>query len=621
MQGLILAAGMGKRLGKHTQEQTKCMIKVNGKTLIERMLDALLSIKITNVIMVVGYYGEKLQNFLGSDYKGIKITYVINENYDTTNNIYSLWLASQYLVSDDTLILESDLIFEERILKNIIDNPNKNLAVVAKYEPWMDGTVTLVDENDKILNFISKKYFDWSQTENYFKTVNIYKFSKEFSTNCYMPFLDAYVKTMGKNEYYEQVLKVLTYLENIDLKAHKLTHEKWYEIDDVQDLDIAEVLFADQQNELEYFQKRFGGYWRFQKLKDFCYLVNPYFPNERFLNELKASFEMLISQYPSGLNVQNLLAAKMFGCDPSEILVGNGASELIKGLVQNLSGTIGIIFPTFNEYPERIGLNRIKKFIPQNKDFTYTINEIKEFSQDIKALVLINPDNPSGNLIPKNDVLELLGYLQTKGIVLVLDESFIDFAGKDNSYTLINSDLMQQYQNLVVIKSISKSYGVPGLRLGVLASGDSGLIANVRRELSIWNINSLGEYFLQIFGKYKNDYEKACHLIALERNRFFTALNTISFLRVIPSYANYFLCEVSSKITSTELAKILLSKYHILIKDCNGKVGFADGNYIRIAVRDFDDNNYLVQCLTELDFAMPHPSKGFQAKASGIESA
>jgi histidinol-phosphate/aromatic aminotransferase/cobyric acid decarboxylase-like protein/GTP:adenosylcobinamide-phosphate guanylyltransferase len=601
MQGLILAAGMGNRLGKYTQDQTKCMIQVSGKTLIEHALDSLSEAGASRVVIVTGFAGDKLREYIGPFYKDLPILYVNNDVYNRTNNIYSLWLAGEYLTEDDTILMESDIIFDTKILLDLVKDPEPNVVVVAKYESWMDGTVTILDEEDRIVSFIPKRNFNWDRVEKYYKTVNIYKFSREFSRDCYMPFLNAYIKAVGENEYYEQVLRVVTYVDNINLKAHKLSGEKWYEIDDIQDLDIAGVLFAEDNVKLQLYQKRFGGYWRFPKLRDFCYLVNPFFPTAQMLEEIKSNINVLITNYPSGQNIQNLLAAKMFGCDPSEILVGNGAAELIKGLVNCLDGEIGVVFPTFNEYPERAGCHRVKKFLPGNEDFSYTTSELKEFSSGVGALLLINPDNPSGHFIGREDVMDLLDYLGDRGIYLILDESFVDFAGADFRFSLINSKLLREYENLVVVKSISKSYGVPGFRLGVLAGGDQRLLSAVRKELSIWNINSIGEYFLQIINKYKADYEKACRRICDERDEFFGELSKIEYLRVIPSKANYFLCEVTSRYTASDLAGTLLKEYSIFIKDCSGKIGFAGDNYVRIAVKAHNDNSFLIEKLAALE--------------------
>ena len=242
MQAVILAAGMGKRLGELTKNNTKCMIKVNGITLIERVLTQLSSLPLTRIIIVIGYKGEELRAFLGNTYNGLAIEYIENKIYDKTNNIYSLSLAKEELQKDDTLLIESDLIFEDSLFRLILDNPYPNLALVDKYETWMDGTMVRLDDENNIVNFIPKKAFKYSDAEQYYKTTNVYKFSKEFLTTHYVPFLEAYTKALGNNEYYEQVLRVITLLDNCDLKALPLTGQKWYEIDDVQDLDIAESL-------------------------------------------------------------------------------------------------------------------------------------------------------------------------------------------------------------------------------------------------------------------------------------------------------------------------------------------------------------------------------------------
>ncbi|MCP4283458.1 MAG: aminotransferase class I/II-fold pyridoxal phosphate-dependent enzyme [Gammaproteobacteria bacterium] len=600
MQAIILAAGMGRRLGKVTADNTKCMVKIHDLTLIERMLDILAKTEVSRVILVVGYKSKNVKNLVGRKYKGMQIHYVTNEVYDKTNNIYSLFLAKKYLLEDDTILIESDLIFEEKIIFDLIENPHPNLAIVAKYDAWMDGTVVTLDDDDNIVQFIPKKDFDYSQVETYYKTVNIYKLSCKFSSNSYVPFLKAYQQALGKNEYYEQVLRVITLLETQDLKVHRLSTEKWYEIDDQKDLNNASTLFAPEGKRLGLYQKRFGGYWRFPFLKDFCYLVNPYFPPRRMLDEMRYHYRSLLTEYPSGLSIQNLMASEMFACDAGEIIVGNGATELINALFDFVTGNVGVIFPTFNEYPERIGNDNLVQFIPDNADYSYNLQDLKQFSKQVNTLLLINPDNPSGHYLSTENVHLLASHLNKKKKRLILDESFVDFTTDGAQNSLISSDVLQRHPNLIVIKSISKSYGVPGLRLGVIATSDTNLIASIRERISIWNINSFGEFFLQIFGKYQSDYNLASVQIAEERNRFFLQLKKIKFLRVIPSQSNYFLCELMHKYTATELTTLLLEEYEVLIKDCTGKTGFEGRNYVRIAVRDKEDNDFLLKQLKAL---------------------
>ena len=567
MQALILAAGMGNRLGKYTKDNTKCMLEINNKTLIEQAIRIIKAVGINKLILVVGYKRENLIDYLENNQFGVEIEYVVNEDYDTTNNIYSLFLAKEKLLSDDTLLIESDLIFEESVLSGLVKDDRPNLAVVDKFQSWMDGTVVSLDESDNITDFIPKASFDFEHIDHYFKTVNIYKFSKEFSKNVYLPFLEAYSSALGKNEYYEQVLRVIGLLEDKGVQAYRLNGEKWYEIDDLQDKDNAEVVFAPTVNaKLELLQKRFGGYWRYHDLIDFCYLVNPYFPSKQMESEMKAYFHTLLREYPSGLAVQNLLASKMFGINDEYVVVGNGASELINVLPDSLTGTVGITFPSFNEYAEAFGESRVVSFIPDNDSFNYSIADLERLSDECDNVLLINPDNPSGHFITKNDVLILLKKLKLKNKILILDESFVDFAENGEEETLISDDILEEFNNLIVIKSISKSYGVPGARLGVIVTSNLDVLNTVREKISIWNINSFGEHFLQIIGKYKKDYIHACMEIRDERKRFFNEISKIDYLTVYRSEANYFLCKVLQNKTAKELTEKLI-EMNIFIKD------------------------------------------------------
>ncbi len=602
MQAIILAAGMGKRLKELTNDNTKCMVKVNGVTMIERMLRQLDELELSSIVIVVGYKRKELIDYISTLNVKTPVVYVNNEIYDKTNNIYSLYLARNYLLKEDTLLLESDLIFEDEVLHRIVKDPYSSLALVAKYESWMDGTVVTIDEDNNIRSFLGKKQFKFEDIKNYYKTVNIYKFSREFSNSHYVPFLEAYSKALGNNEYYEQVLKVITLLEKPEIKASVLESEQWYEIDDIQDLDIAESIFTTSvDDKLKRFQNRYGGYWRYPNLIDFCYLVNPFYPSQKLLDEIKANFERLITEYPSGMGVNSLLVAKYFGLKQDHIVVGNGAAELIKSLVENFEGKVGLVLPTFEEYPNRYSKDDTIIFTLQNDNFKYDEEDlIKYFSdKNISTMLIINPDNPSGNYIKKSGVLKLAKWADTKSIKLVIDESFVDFVDIEEDTSLLSDEIINEYGNLIVVKSISKSYGVPGLRLGVLASKNKELVDFIKKDVAIWNINSFAEFYLQIFEKYKNDYKLAINDFYTVRKNYSEKLSSINNLRVIPSQANYILCEVLNGYKATELTKILLDRYNLLIKDLSTKKGF-EGEFIRVAVKRPKENDKLVEAITQV---------------------
>ena len=594
---------MGRRLGELTKENTKCMVPVNGVTLIDRLLGQLSGLKLNRVVIVVGYQGQKLIDYIGNRYDDkLKIEFTENPIYDKTNNIYSLSMVKDKLQEDDTLLIESDLIFSDRFFPMILDNPYPNLALVAKYESWMDGTMVRLDEEQHIVNFISKDAFDYSDVDSYYKTVNIYKFSKDFLQHKYVPFLDAYTKAVGNNEYYENVLRIISLLNSHNMKALPVGNEKWYEIDDKQDLDIAEALFADDKDVIRKYYGRYGGFWRFPQMLDYCYLVNPYFPSKRMKDELRSNFDTLLTEYPSGMKVNTLIASKSFGVSEQYIVPGNGAAELIKVLMEDVEGKTGFIRPTFEEYPNRFDKSLQVTYTPQNEDYRYTADDLMNYfgDKDIKTLMLINPDNPSGNFIPKADILRLAKWSEERNIRLVVDESFVDFSVDYKNNSLLSDEILETYPHIAVMKSISKSFGVPGLRLGILCSADKELIARIKKEVSIWNLNSFAEFFMQIYNKHEKDYLKACDKFLAERDDFEKGLRTIPYLRVMPSQANYFLCEVLPPYTATEIVVYTLRQHNILTRDCSLKPGLnPNKQYMRIAVRNHEDNTRLVEALKQ----------------------
>ena len=601
MQGIILAAGMGSRLGPLTAENTKCMVKVNGVTLIERLLGQLEEFHLSKIVIVTGYMGKKLRDFIAT--LGIKteIVFVDNPIFAKTNNIYSLYLARDYLLGEDTMLFESDTIFEDGVIESLYSDPRESLALVDKYQSWMDGTVVKISADDEILDVIPGKEFNFSETPQYYKTVNVYKFSRQFSLQYYVPFLEAYIHAVGNSVYYENVLRILTMLDGTGIHAKRLEGERWYEIDDIQDLEIASALFADADARAKMFQDAFGGFWRFPKLLDFCYLVNPYYPPRKMLLEMEASFGILISQYPSGMGRNCLLASKNFNVAEEHIVAGNGAAELIKSLESYIDkdGKSGFIRPTFEEYPNRCGEGGRVVMQAPPPDFSYTAEDVMAFfsGNPVRNLFIINPDNPSGNYIRKSGIIRLAAWAEENAVRLIVDESFVDFAEEEDG-TMIKEDILRNHPHLVVIKSISKSHGVPGIRLGVLASADRELVSFIKKDVAIWNINSFGEFYMQIAGKYRKEYASALKKYRAERARFISGLQKVSFLRVIPTQANFVMCELIG-MDSAELTKRLLQENEIFIKDLTHKIG--DGRqYVRLAVRNAADNDRLIDFLLSL---------------------
>jgi len=604
MQAVMLAAGMGKRLGKYTKDNTKCMLKIQDKTLIERAIEALLDSGVKKIIIVAGYKRDNLKKYLLEEctnpkIKKMNIQFIDNDVYDKTNNIYSLFLAKDELIKDDTILLESDLIYDYDLIRRLVDNKEPNLVSVAKYEQWMDGTVIKIDDDNNITEFIEKKDFNFNEIDKYYKTVNIYKFSKNFSKKEFVPFLDAYIKSYGENEYYELVLKIIAHLSRSRLKALDVSDVNWYEIDDSQDLDITNCIFSNGKEKLINFQKRYGGYWRFHGLMDYCYLVNPYYPPKKMIEKINYFSKELLINYPSGQNTECINAGRLLNdIDEKYLAVGNGAAELINALGRIVKGKMYVSKSVFNEYVRCFENSEINVFDMNNNDFKYNLDEIHKSIKKNDIICIVNPDNPTGAFIKYNDIIEIIDECKKENKFLIFDESFIDFTNSNDRYTLIRSDILDKYDNLVVIKSISKSYGIPGLRLGVLATSNRNLLEQIKMRLAIWNINSFGEYYLQIANLYKKEYKEACDKISIERERFINDLRKINGIKVYDSEANYVLCDLGDY-DSTEIAIKLLEK-NIFIKDLKTKDAFKNMNYIRLAIRTTEENKLLVKELKQV---------------------
>ena len=597
MQALILAAGLGRRLGPLTEHSTKCMVELNGRRLIDYALDALASADIERLVLVVGHGADEVCAHVGQSWQGMPVTYVRNEAYAQTNNIYSLLLAADQLRQDDTLVLESDVVFEPAVLAECLAFPADNVAVVAKYEPWMDGTMTVLDDTGAVQRFVPKAEFSWADRGAYYKTVNIYKLSRAFLADRFVPLLETYIKLAGRGGYYEEVLRALVFMDGPALAAMPIGDHRWYEIDDANDLDVASQLFSAGSQQLPQLKERHGGYWRFPRLRDFAYLVNPGFPTPALAQEIAQRTPDLMRRYPSALAVQRLLAAGLLGCRAEQALVGNGASELIAAVLAELGpGRLATPVPTFEEYRQPPAGLELLDFEAATVDAAAFLAFCRERRASVAALV--NPGNPTGELVPRAGVAELAEGLRAIDCRLMLDESFIDFAGDGQEHSLLRA--LEEHPNVVLLRSISKSYGVPGLRLGVAACADADLMARVAARLPIWNINALAEYFLQVAGRHREAYLASCAAVAAERGRFSRQLEERTCLRPWPSSANYLLCDVGGGWTATELTACLLGQFSILVKDCSAKRGLEGQQCLRIAVNAPADNDVLVDSLAAL---------------------
>lgn len=601
MQAIILAAGIGKRLLPLTKDKPKSMVKLLGKPIIEYTMDALVRRKVSEIIIVVGYCKDIIIDYFGDTYKGIKIRYVLNKYYEITNNIYSLKLGLSY-VTEDLILCEGDIVFKSKILDIINEDPIKNLVYVGKYKSYMCGTVVKI--NWKTSETIDELIPSSKQTEDYdytdvYKTVNVYYFSFDFLKEHFIPTLDLYLSKYPMTGYYEIVIGVVLCLGNNQLYAYTINNNEWFEIDDEADLEMAEYLFS--KDKFKLVENLFGGYWRYGLL-DFCYLCNLYFPDKTFYSKLYKTLPALIKHYPSAHSKLCIMLSRWYKEDsftPENIIIGNGASELIRIVNKTVVKKITIPIPTFNEYENKLDESQINYFsLSETDDFKLAKEDFVDSVRKSKSNValIINPNNPTGSIIDKNDLIWIIE--QLKDIIVIVDESFIDFSGNRDKFSVQN--LINEYHSLMIIRSISKEFGVPGFRLGYLVTLNKAVKEKILEQLPIWNINSIAEYFIENFPKYYDEYMDSIRSVIEDRNELFENLKTISFLKPVHSYANFILCKLENY-SAQDLTRELFNDFKILIKDCSNKKLLDKDNYVRIAVRTKEDNDKLLNALKKLE--------------------
>ena len=601
MQALVLADMKKSNMNYLSEDALDCMVQIDGISIIERMLGQLDKCKVSRIIIVVGHNKKKIIGAINNLKLKAETVILENDSYEESGSAYSLFLAKKYLALDDTIIINAQLMVEDSVLQSVLNKKNESTVLVDTSKSWMTGETVLIGEGERVLSLGKKNATDTtSSSVIFYKMVGICIFDRKFAREYYIPMLETVIDVLGNRLDYAAPLNMIAMSEDVEIRALYIGNANWREINNIEDINQATILFSeDKKGIADKMLGSWGGYWRYPDYLDYFYLVTPYYPPRELVEELQNNFKVLLEQYPSGMRVNAELAASAFGVSPESIIVGNGAAELIKSMMGFIKGKTGFVRPTFDEYPNRYTETETVNYLVESEDFSYSASDlIKYFDKTtISNLVLVNPDNPSGNYIPKTDILRMISWARDKGIKIIIDESFVDFSDEINP-SLIDQETLNQYPNLYVIKSISKSYGVPGLRLGVLASGDKRLISRMKVDVSIWNINSFAEFYMQICGKYRDSYIRSLDKFRKERTRFISKLQDLRYIRVIPSQANYLMVELLDGLDAEELKQKMLLEKKVFIKTLSKKIK-GKKQYLRIAIRNEVDNDMFIQKLTE----------------------
>lgn len=593
MKAIILAAGLGSRLKPLTDTMPKCLTEINGKSILDKALEHLASVGVEETIVVVGHLKDKIKDRCGNSFSRMLVTYVENGRYAATNTSYSLWLGLQNVSGEDVVLLEGDVFFARNLLEGFLSRGSPNSTVVQKYNPTLDGSFVAL-KNNTVIDWIhaTRRASDFVIADK-FKTVNIHKFDATFVDQTLKPVLQQHIQRTQGVEPLEYVMEDIVKNTPASITAWQANGLKWFEIDDVHDLQIAEKIFA--KPSLDTVRSFHGGYWRYDHL-DFHYLFNHYFPTPELYAELSQKIPTIGNYYPSSQQTLARLLSQWkkekeyFAAD--NLIVGNGSSELIRLLNDHVVTKVTVPLPTYNEFVQ----------LPEEKLHTYVLDETHNFVLDSDRLiaeviqsksefaVIVNPNNPVGNLALLEDIEKILA----TGVTLIVDEAFMVFAGAHYSA----EQLVPNYKNLVIVVSCTKSIGIAGLRLGYMLTANTEIQEKIRSHLPIWNVNSLTEYLLEVLPSYREEHAASIAKSVADTKWFFESLREIPYLTPYPTHANAVFCKVRG--SSRRLAEILYDHYNLMIKEGLNQKELATDSYVRLGVRNRPDNEKLLAALREI---------------------
>jgi len=355
-------------------------------------------------------------------------------------------------------------------------------------------------------------------------------------------------------------------------------------------------IYSSAQERYEGISGQHGGYWRHDFI-DHNYLYNLYFPPEEFFCHIARHIYQLVLNYPIAQKDLAGLVGDLIAQPPERIVVGNGAAELIK-IIAGMDRKLVVPVPSFNEYANAAPAGNVIEFALDPPSFQLDVDKFAAEAIRCKAglAVVVTPNNPTSLLVPKAQLIRLLKILADQDCMLIVDESFIEFAGTCDQETLEKE--INRHPNLAILKSMSKVYGICGIRLGYMLTANYDFAAKVRQRLPIWNINGFAEEFLRLAPQYRQEFIDSCSKIKDDRDHFYQELRSIQGLSTLQPDANFLFCRLPDHAPSgPEVTRRLFVEHNIYIKHCQAKTLPESDRYIRMASRSQLENLRLVEAL------------------------
>ncbi len=363
---------------------------------------------------------------------------------------------------------------------------------------------------------------------------------------------------------------------------------------------MVQLNYKTQTEKYEFISGQHGGYYRHNFI-DHAYLYNLYFPPKAVFTNFKNKIHDLVLNYPIAQDALAGLIGDIIQQPSERIVVGNGAAELIKIISGHIANKLIVPVPSFNEYANAAPKDKVSEFPLEFPSFQLDVDKFaaEAISTGADIAVVVTPNNPTSILVPKSDLFRLIKKLEKHNCMLIIDESFLDFA--DENELLSFEHEIEQYPNIAILKSMSKAYGICGIRIGYMLTANAEFAETVRKGVHIWNINGFAEEFLRILPEYKQEFAESCKKVRADRDSLYKKLCAIPGMNVHKPDANFIFCRLPENSPSgPEVTRRLFIENNMYIKDSVGKTQPDADRYIRIASRTEAENCKLVEALVKI---------------------
>lgn len=588
LHAIILAAGKGERLSPLTERTNKVLIEVGGRALIDHMVESLAAAGVAAITIVSGHCAGQIESHVGDRIGNVPIRYVHNSDFGSTNNVVSLAIGLEPLpLGTPLLLIEGDLLLDPALIRRVVESGDIDAALVQPFRPGLDGTLAQVEDGAIAGLIMGQALAGLPDRSRYAKTVNVTRLRADTLDRIVRPALAAWIARGGTGDYYEAVFAALLADGSLQLDAVEVGDEAWAEIDDAQDLERARYLFA-SGGRRAMLDCAYGGYWNFPVL-DYAYPRNMYFPTPAIEAELAALLPSLIGRYGSSQRILDEKLARYLECPADEVVLLNGLSQIYPWLERVYGGLDALIpAPCFGEY-----VRVWPDAATYSDERAIDIAELQAAAEGASLIVIVNPNNPTGTAIPSAEIVTLA--VEKPGRTIIVDESFADFSDQSSLVEACSGVLPP---NLLLLKSLGKSLGAAGLRLGYVRSRNLEIVGRIRDTLPVWNSNAIAEAFLEILPKHRRAIAQSLIRSREDRAAMIAALSTLPLVaEVRPSEANFLLVRLD--IASSDLSGLLnrlVDCHGIYVKDVSARI-VPPGAWVRLTVRTPADNKRLYAAL------------------------